>query len=191
MIQFERLIEWYVLEEALREVALSGCRDNRPVYPYMNASISLKEVSYAEVKPTTLYVSRQHLDQQIRVESCLRAVGLDPLNLPGWVVLRDEEIEHRLTPPLVERFEDIGAYVIDGAHRTYRGLMLGNTTFQAVYIEGIDPECPGYALPNEWNEIVEYDTPPMDPILKKKYREGDYRSLYRDFGPINGSAMRS
>jgi hypothetical protein len=193
-LKIVKTVPWSELERQVREITLFTERDGKKVYPYRDAAITLETVTYAETRPTTLYVVRNNLETQAHIESCLADRALDPLSLPGGVVLQDSSTNGdtvQLTPPFVEVTESDGAYVLDGTHRTYRAHRAGRLFFTAIVVRDIPKEYPAYALPNDWSEIIEYDETPSNPALKKRYIDGDYRSLYRDFGPINGSSMRS
>lgn len=95
-----------------------------------------------------------------------------------------------LIPPLVEETEQDGLYILDGTHRTYLGWLAGKTTFRAIRIKNIRPDCPAAALPTNWEDIVENETVPQDEALKRRYRIPNHLSLRRDFSMINGSKPR-
>lgn len=183
------------LEEQIRNVTLLHQRDGEVVYPYADADIDLANVDYHRVRPTTLYVLRSHLEFQGRLSRDLQKQGYHPLNLPGGLVLEDDEAETGeamgLIPPLVEETVTDGMHLVDGAHRTYLGKQIGRTFFKALHVRGVREDCPVYAHPNDWDEIVQYDEVPSDPALKKRYRIENYASLYRDFSGLNGSRLRS
>lgn len=191
MVTIEREIPWDELEERLRETTLLEPRDGEPVLPYTDATIRLEELSFEDVSPTTLYVIRKNLSFQESLASVLAEAGHHPLDLHGGLVLRAEDgTETGLTPPIVEETDEEGRYILDGGHRTFKGWQLGRTTFIGAHVSGIRPDCPPYAYPNRWNEVRIVDDVPVNPADKKRYREGNYRALYRDFGALNGSRLR-
>jgi hypothetical protein len=93
-------------------------------------------------------------------------------------------------PPIVEETKELGAYLLDGSHRANLGRWAGRKTMKVIYLSDIREDCPAYAYPNEWTEVKTYDLPPVEPALRKHYREGNLYALYRDFGTINGSRPR-
>jgi hypothetical protein len=192
MVAVEREVAWTELERRLRETPLlrSG-EEDEVVYPYEYADIRLARVAYADVAPTSLYVLRKNLAVQAAIACELSVEGFHALELEGGLVLRDDNgKEEGLIPPIVEESDADGKYVLDGAHRTSMGRWLGRTHFVAAHISGIRPDCPSYALPNDWDEIRIMEEVPKNPAEKKHYRGEDYKALYRDFSQLNGSRLR-
>ncbi len=181
----ERSIPWKELEPAVRRTPLLNHRD---IHPYADAQIDLREVAYSEVNPTSLYVLRANLALQAALANDIQLEGYNQLELEGSLVIRTPDGELvELVPPIVERTEKEGAYIIDGAHRTNMGRWLGRTSFVAIFISGIREDCPPYAFPNDWEEVKIREEVPTDPTQKKRYREADYKRLYRDFSDFSGS----
>jgi len=194
VVTVERIVPWEELEQNLRKTPLLEERNGEKIYPYAEADIRLADIAYADVAPTSLYVVRNNLAKLATISSDLSVQGYDPLELASGLVLQDETGETvGLVPPIVEETENEGKYILDGAHRTSIGRWLGRTHFTAIHISGIRPDCPAYAFPNDWNDLKIAEKVPTDPAQKKDYRTdwpGGYRSLYRNFGPINGSHLR-
>ena len=189
MFTIEHYIPANDLENQIRSIPLLHHRDGQPVYPYEEANISIRELAFSDVRPTSLYVVKHLLVQQEQLANDLAVAGYDPLDLDYALLVKGNNGTTGLIPPLVEMTEADGPYILDGAHRTYRARRLGRLTFKAICIDGVRADCPAYALPNEWHEIQEYDDVPSDPTLKKHYRE-NYRGLYRDFSALNGARLR-
>jgi hypothetical protein len=189
MVTVEAEIGWPELEERIRAVPLLRPRDGEPVYPYEEATISLRPVDLTKIRPVTLYVLRRNLGIQEALAATLADQGHNPLVLEGALTLRGSADETwNLLPPIVEETEEDGPYILDGGHRTYRAKSIGIRIVNAVHITDIRPDCPVYAHPNEWSEVVEYDEVPP---VKKKYRVDDPYNLYRDFSDLNGSTPRT
>lgn len=191
MVNIEGVVDWHTLEQNVRETTLLEQRNGETVYPYENATIQLKNINYRDVSPTSLYVLRKNLAIQAQIAVALFEEGYDPLELDGGLLISgiDDSVQ-RLVPPIVEETALDGQYVLDGAHRAYRGYLdKDRDSFVAIHVSGIHPDTPAYASPNRWDEIKELDNVPQDPAEKKHYRDG-YRGLYRNFGPLNGSAIR-
>lgn len=57
-----------------------------------------------------------------------------------------------------------------------------------IHVSNVLKDRPMIALPNKWDEIVEYDLIPEDKTKKKRYRDlpGDKYDYYRDFSNITG-----
>jgi hypothetical protein len=182
---------WSQLEEEVRRVPLLHPRDGEVIYPYADAEISLQEVAYSEVRPSTLYVLRNNLAIQTAITASIRKDDYHPLELEYGLVLGDKDGGLTgLIPPIVEETDEEGMYVLDGSHRTNIGRWAGRTTFNAIHITGIREDCPAYAFPNDWDEVVVRETLPEDIAKRKHYRGTDYYNLYRNFGPLNGSKPR-
>lgn len=185
-----REIPFEELEDRLRAVTLRG----QATRPYEDAAISVERFTWDQILPTTKYVLTENLGTQRAIRDSLKPLGYDPLELRGGLIIQGSDGKTQgLIPPLVELFESEGdiPYILDGAHRTHLGRLEGRAGFLAVFIRGIRPDCPPYAFPNRWDEIVELQELPQDLSALKNYRNYDDRyALYRDLGPINGSVPR-
>lgn len=189
MIRVVGEVPWEVLEDQIRHVPLLQPREDQIIFPYLHAQITLKEISYDDVRPTSLYALRGNLSLQQKLAQEL-APSHDPLALKGALrLLSDQGKEIGLIPPIVEETEENGKYILDGLHRTLAGRQTGRTHFTAIYITDFRSDCPAAVLPNEWDDIKLYDEVPADPALKRRYRENQM-SLRRDFSELNGSRPR-
>jgi hypothetical protein len=191
MFKIEKFVPWEEVEYEVRRTPLLATINQEKVYPYENAEINLREIAYKEVRPTSLYVLRANLAVQAALGNDLKAQGCHPLELEGGLVVQNDLGEQvGLVPPIVEESYPEGKYVLDGAHRTSIGRWLGRTSFIAIHITSIREDCPGYAYPNNWDDIRVLDAVPSDPNAKKHYRGENYRQLYKDFSRLNGSRLR-
>jgi len=194
MFTIEGATPWVELKRQVRDTPLLYPRNGQKVYPYAKAGISLKPVSFAEVRPTSLYVLRKNLATQTAIATALAKEGYDPLELRAGLTIHDSETRWStaLVPPIVEQTDADGMYVLDGAHRTSLGRWKGKSEFLAIVISGIREDCPSYALPNEWDGadgIRLVETVPENPADKKHYREQP-ESFYRDFSRLGSSGLR-
>jgi hypothetical protein len=187
MITVEKIIPPADLIEKVRGTSLLGDPDTKP---YEYADIAIEEMRISDLAPTTLYVIKRGLKFQHDLRQSLLAYGHDPLRLERGLQLREGDSSIGLVPPIVEEDAENGPYLIDGAHRTYVARKLGVEVISVLRIRDVLQSAPFYAFPNEWDEIIEYDETPADPVLKKHYRGDSPRSLYRDFSKLNGSTMR-
>ena len=192
MVTIESETSWEQIEAGIRQVPLLNRRD---VFPYADATITLKEIPYSEVRTTSLYVANNLLAVQEAIAKDIAEECHRPLDMEGGLILGSViDGEQKLTgfiPPIVEETDEEGMYVLDGSHRTNLGRWAGRMAFRAIHISGIREDCPAYAYPNEWNEVVLYDEVPTEPSLRKAYREPELLyGLYRDFGALNGSQPR-
>ena len=185
-----REMPWEELQRQIQAVHLLEPRGGEYVYPYEHAQILLREVAYSTVRPTSLYLLTENLKLQRQLTEDLKQQGFDPLNLTGLLTVQeDKQPAIGLMPPIVEETVDDGAYLLDGIHRAYLGLLAGKTTFRAIHITGIRPDCPAAVRPNDWQAVRQYDAVPSDPQLKRHYRPEPLR-LRRDFSQLNGSTPR-
>lgn len=183
----EKVVPWEILEQCVRETTLLEPPDGRAIYPYEEATISLREVEYASVSPTSLYVLRRRLAALALITHDLSLAGYHPLELDCGLVIDHEGRRAGLIPPIVEETATDGQYVLDGAHRTSMGRWCGRTHFLAIHIVGVRPDCPPYAFPNSWDDIRVEEQVPRDPARQRYYRRAHYRALFRDFGLLNKS----
>lgn len=186
---------WQDIEQGIRQTPLLHERNGIILHPYEHAVITLKACSYENTLPTSLYAAQDMLDVQEHIAQNIAREGYDALELEGGLILdsvniKGEPIRLGLIPPIVEETAEDGAYIIDGLHRTYRGFLAGRETFMAIHVTNIRSDCPSYAYPNAWKDVVVYPHTPEDRALRKHYREGDVYALYRDFSALNGSKPR-
>lgn len=182
---------WANLEQSIRSVPLLHERNGAAVYPYAEADIALKLVDFESTTASTLYVVKKCLQTQARLAADLSSAGVDLLNLNGGIQITDDDgTVHNMIPPIIEEVPEHDKMVIDGQHRLYNGRKDMVHAFVAIAITNVNPEAAVYAYPNSWDEIVEYDEPPTDPTLKKRYRIEEPYTLYRDFSAVNGSTPR-
>jgi hypothetical protein len=80
--------------------------------------------------------------------------------------------------------------LLDGSHRANIGRWAGLSSFNAIWITNIRKDCPAYAFPNDWDDVITYDVPPTQPELRKRYRQENLYQLYRDFSVLNNSKPR-
>jgi hypothetical protein len=193
-VTIESVIPWNTLEERVRATTLLGQPEVRP---YEHAVITLKRIRFADIRTTSLYVSRAHLQVQAQIAQDIHDQGnYDPLEQSSGLILTSTDetgqlLHTALVPPILEHSKADGTYVLDGSHRLNIGRWAGRDSFMAIVISDIDPKYPAYAHPNNWDEVVMYDEPPRDPALRKRYRvKPDHYTLYRDFGTLNGSRPR-
>ncbi len=202
-ISIKQIISFSELEQRLRQVTLMG-RDEQGglIYPYRSADISLREISWREANPTTLYLLQSGIKNQEDLRSRLSSSGLDALHLHSAVVFETEQGIRTLLPPIVEvqeeqvKFENphgdrtyLGAYRInvplinDGAHRFYLARM-EKISSTVIYISGIPSQYPFYAFPNHWDDVKIVDEVPQNKAEKKLYRREESYALYRNLDSV-------
>jgi hypothetical protein len=191
MYSIEAEISWEDLEQQVRAVYLEHQMGQPFVHPYAEADISLKTFHTEEVRPTSLYVVESKLRRQGRIAHELGLHGRHPLALPGGLrVASDRGERFGVIPPIVETTSADGSYILYGLHQICAGVSETRRKFRAIHIQNANPNYPSYSLPNDWEDIEHYDDKPLDPTLKRRYRELGSQSLRRDFGPLTGSSRR-
>ena len=173
--------------ERVRNVTMLN---DKLVFPYKDADISIEDVNLDEILPTQLYVLQQNLEVQKSIRESLLENNCDTLQLFGGIVLQNCGITTGMLPPVVEDDGEHRPCLIDGTHRAYLAKQLGMRSMVIVHISGVPIEMPMIPLPNRWDEIVEYEIIPTDKNLKKRYRDlpGEKYNYYRDFSNITGIA---
>jgi len=182
---------WNKLQSQIRAVSLLEPRQGEIIYPYATAQITLYDIPYDAIRPTSLYVLTGNLALQEELATDLASQGYDPLALRGSLtVQKDDEEPVGLIPPIIEYTHEAGRYLLDGLHRSYLGWQAGRPTLRGIHIVGIREDCPASVFPNAWEDIVQYETVPADPQLKRRYHPNPL-SLRRDFSHLNGSHPRN
>ncbi len=160
---------------------------NREAYPYRDSKFSFEEMPLDNIRPTQLYVLKEHLKIQHDLRTELLSHGIDTLRMLGVIAIRGTD-EYIMMPPIVEEDIEHGSCLLDGTHRAYYARQLGAKSLGVLHIYNVDKSLPMTALPNDWEEIIEYNDIPIDKSLKKYYREldGEKYQFYRDFAEITG-----
>lgn len=175
-------------EQLIKQVRNTTMLTDKAARPYENATICYEEMPLEEMRPTQLYVLRNHLEIQNDVRNELLEKGHDSLRLYGSIILKSAEVTVGMMPPVVEDDEEYGPCLLDGTHRAYLAKQLGLKTLGVLRISGVPKEMPMIAFPNGWDELIEYDTIPIEKDKKKYYRDlpKDKYDYYRDFSEITG-----
>lgn len=175
-------------EQLIQQVRNTTMLTDKAARPYENATICYEEMPLEEMRPTQLYVLRNHLEIQNDVRNELLEKGHDSLRLYGSIILKSAEVTVGMMPPVVEDDEEYGPCLLDGTHRAYLAKQLGMKTLGVLRISGVPKDMPMIAYPNCWNELIEYDTIPVEKNKKKYYRNlpKNKYEYYRDFSEITG-----
>jgi len=181
-------------EELVNEMHKTTMLTNKNIFPYKKSDIKIQEMSLEDIRPTQLYVLKDHLEFQRDLHNELLEYGYNTLRLIGSLTLKNLENIQGMLPPIVEEDEEYGPCLLDGTHRAYLARQLGFKAINVIMISRVSREVPMIALPNEWDEITEYDVMP-DTAIKKRRRQlpGPKYDYYRDFSHITniGKDQRS
>ncbi|MDR1040372.1 MAG: hypothetical protein LBR80_09445 [Deltaproteobacteria bacterium] len=193
-------------DELFERIRRVGMLLNQERRPYLEASLELKEMTYAEIRPAQRYVLSDCLLKVRRLDWELKRLGFDMLALDGYLTLTIEGADGQvdLLPPVVERLSEADGrennVVNDGMHRLYAGWLSWKTP-RVLLIKGVPQDAPYYAYPvpgpDPWDRatVLPGDRVP-DGFIKKWHRIEDNKRLYRDFnsaftnvgGPRGGGA---
>jgi len=188
------IINFLPEEELVNEMHKTTMLTNKNIFPYKEADIKIQKMSLNDIRPTQLYILKDHLEFQNTLHYELLEYGYNTLRLMGSLTLKNLENIQGMLPPIVEDDMEFGPCLLDGAHRAYLARQLGYKAINVIMISGVLRETPMIAMPNEWNEITEYDNIP-DTVLKKRRRQlpGPKYDYYRDFSHITnvGKDIRS
>ncbi len=163
----------------------------KEAFPYRDADISLKKVTFSEVVPAQRYVLEDCLRRVQNLEWELAARGVDLFALNGYVTIwtdRAGDVPIDVLPPVVERSVEADGSVVniinDGMHRMYAARLEWRMP-EVVFIQGVPEQYPYYAYPipgGNWNEVTLLPGSHIpEGVLKKWHRIPDNKRLYRDF----------
>jgi hypothetical protein len=173
--------------QLIEKVRKTTMLNDKTIYPYMDSKISIEDMPIEDFLPTQLYILKDHLEVQKALRESLLAKGHDTLRLYGSIVLKNSGISIGMMPPIVEEDHEFGPCLLDGTHRAYLAKQLGMKSLKVLRICDIPKDLPMIALPNRWDEVIEYDIIPTDKSKKKRYRDLPNKySYYRDFSEITG-----
>lgn len=175
------------LLERLRKVRL--LKDPQ-AFPYQEARLELKKISFDQVWPAQRYVLAAGLKKTQNLEWELAKYGVNLFALGGYVTIRTNRSEEPidLLPPIIEAWtEDDGRQVNiinDGMHRMFVARLEWRRP-EVVLVRDLPPQYPYYAYPipdGDWGAvtIVEGSEIPAG-LIKKWHRRPDNKRLYRDF----------
>ena len=159
-------------------------------YPYRDADIELRKVSFAEAIPAQRYVLGSELRKVQRLRWELESRGIDLYALNGYVTIRTDMSDDLIDvlPPIVEVSVEANgspvSIINDGMHRMYVARLEWRLP-EVVYIKNVPEEYPYYAFPipdGDWREvkIIDGDVIP-EGFIKKWHRISDNKLLYRNF----------
>lgn len=182
------------LLEKVRHTKILG--NGQMVYESAN-KIELRTFNPLELSPTALYVVKGNLNTILILrEVLLKRYQIDLLHLSGIVSfhdLGDGINDGVIGPPVVELTPEGELAIIDGQHRLYIALIMGESV-DCIYVEGVS--VPTVSVPVSWESISIYDKKPEDPGRLRILREGisdigtDIRNFYRDFSFLGSSGRR-
>lgn len=181
------IINFMPTNQLIERVRKTTMLNDKSAYPYINADISIEDMPIDNFLPTQLYILKDHLEIQKELRQSLLEKGHDTLRLYGSILLKNAGISIGMMPPIVEDDYEFGPCLLDGTHRAYLARQLGMKSLSVLRICGVPKDMPMIPLPNQWNEIVEYDIIPTDKSKKKRYRDLPNKyDYYRDFSEITG-----
>lgn len=179
------IINFMPTNQLIERVRKTTMLNDKSAYPYINADISIEDMPIDDFLPTQLYILKDHLEIQKELRQSLLEKGHDTLRLYGSILLKNTGISIGMMPPIVEDDYEFGPCLLDGTHRAYLARQLGMKSLSVLRICGVSKDMPMIPLPNQWNEIVEYDVIPTDKSKKKRYRDLQNKyNYYRDFSEI-------
>lgn len=169
------------LIKVLKQATLLG---DKNVYPYENATISLRTFNYKDISPVQFYYLFDNISLLKNLKNDFKRYNIDILNLDGYVNFEVDNYGKKLTmtPPIIENIEGKNL-LIDGMHRVILSIMLGKN-IKCVYIENIKPEYYHYCVanPNGWDDARQFKNKVPEGFKTRNSRyDGNYRKYRRVF----------
>lgn len=205
-----KIIQFKPFDEIKEEIKNVPMLTDESVKPYRNSRIQLLEFDPNDLNITSLYYIKWNLAFQKELKLELEKLWYDLFKI--WWILNyewNDWKEYSIMPPVVEVVEremkilanewEINydkifkikfPVLLDWLHRALLAKTLW-TTIQVLYIDNVDKNCPSYAHPNTWEELIWYDEVPTDKNLKKYYLREDAKSLYKNFWVLVHSFFRT
>lgn len=181
------IVNFIPTNQLIEKIRDTTMLNDKSIQPYKYADISVEDIPIDEFSPTQLYILRDHLEIQKELRDSLLEKDCDTLRLYGSILLKNAGVSIWMMPPIVEDDHEFGPCLLDGTHRAYLAKQLGKKSLGVIRIRNTSKDMPMISLPNNWNEIVEYDTMPTDKSKKKRYRDLPNKyDYYRDFSQITG-----
>ena len=188
---------------------MSPDQEGNKIFVYADADISLQNMHPEALNPTSLYLILNGLEFQRDLrQHLLEQYDIDTLRLDNGYVIKNEDKQVTLLPPVIEVMREsvvfnndrgdkvydqahvINTHIItDGLHRVALARALGIKP-KVIIMRGIPYEHPFYAYPNNWEDISIFDGEPETKEQKKLYRREDCYALYRDFGVLDVGVPR-
>lgn len=172
----------------LRKVSMLKAPD---AYPYKEASIELRKVSFKQVVPAQRYVLEDGLRKVQNLEWELTARGVDLYAMNGYVTIWTDQTGDMpidVLPPIIEHSVEPNGESVniinDGMHRMYVA-RLEWLLPEVVFIQGVPKDYPYYAYPipdGDWSQVTILPGSHIPHgVIKKWHRIADNKKLYRYF----------
>lgn len=193
-ISWHRTIPFSTAFNAARNSPLEEAGDKKVLF-YRNADFRLVDYFADELNPVALYILKKNLDFQFQLrEYLLRIYGVDTLQLPGVLHLRQGDKIVGMIPPYVEIARENVSLVprdgdrqpparqtlqvpllIDGFHRVWLARELG-LPVKCLVVRNTDQDYPYASYPVAWSDVKVHDEVPK---VKKYYRRQDPYTFMR------------
>lgn len=189
--QFEILkAEHHSKQELLENLRKVTMLKDPGAYPYKEADIALRPVTFQEVLPAQRYVLESELKKVQNLKWELEKFGIDLFALNGYVTIQTNQSDDLIDvlPPIIESAPEANgetaAIINDGMHRMYVARLEWRHP-EVVFIQGVPKEYPYYAYPipgGNWGEVTILPGSEIPAgFIKKWHRISDNKLLYRDF----------
>lgn len=160
---------------------------------YRDAFISIqKQVDPYSLVPTQRYVLEPIVNRLESLYKSLLNQQEDLLALRGGLWITKGEDSFPFIPPIVEEYWEPNSnrwlgkrwIISDGMHRAYVAQRLAKP-INIILIQNVPKEFPYYAYPLKggWRDVYNLKELPRG-FVKKYHREGDYKSLYRNYNEV-------
>ncbi|UQZ90928.1 hypothetical protein C4J81_17600 [Deltaproteobacteria bacterium Smac51] len=183
-------VEHHSEAELLKKLRQVTMLKDPGAYPYKEADIALRKVTFQEVVPAQRYVLENELKKAQNLKWELEKHGHDLFALGGYVTITTDQADEPIDvlPPIIESAAEANgetaAIINDGMHRMYVARLEWRNP-EVVFIQGVPREYPYYAYPipgGNWNEVTILPGSEIPAgFIKKWHRISDNKLLYRDF----------
>lgn len=180
--------ERYDENELIKRLRNVTMLEDKELYPYRHASISLEKICIEELHPPQRYVLKSELYKVRELKWELEKFNIDIFDIGGFVRITLDNIAEPidLLPPIIEEVIErngrITHIINDGMHRVYMAY-LEWVIPQVVFVRGLPKGVPYYSFPipeQDWKQIEIRDDLP-EGFIKKWHRIAQNKKLYRNF----------
>ena len=175
-------MKYYNKDTLMLKLKQTSLKGNANIKPYDNATMTLKNMVFEDIMPTSFYYFSNHVKKLNEINDVLKKQGLDIFHLNGYIEFEKDNQLLTLTPPIIE-VVDGKNLLLDGMHRVMLSHLLGEQNIQCVVINGATPLPYAVENTNGWDDVkvFESEVPQGFNTRNRRYPASEYKYYSRIF----------
>ncbi len=174
-------MKFHNTDQLIEKLKLTTLYNKKNVFPYREADIGLKKLSFNEISPTSFYYFTDTVYKLTELYDQLFLQNIDLFNLNGYVEFAVDNNNLVVTPPIIEKVND-DLLLVDGIHRVMLSYLLDKESIQCIIIDGAKPLTYAVSNPNGWKDVQVFKNEVPQGFTTRLRRYPD--SVYRQYGRV-------